>query len=100
MSARALGKKTVLLSRRVEAGVRPGFLYREEPDTALDSGWRAMVGDETPAEADDPLSIRPHPVADLVERWPEARTVIEADRTGEWRWDEAAGTYVPLARTS
>lgn len=93
-------EQTVLVSRRViDAGVRPGFLYREEPDTDEDSGWRAMVGDETRAEVDDPLSIRPQQVREFVSRWPEAKTLLESDPgPGEWRWDGDARAYVPLNR--
>lgn len=91
--------RTVLVSRRVhDDGVRPGFVYREEPDTETDSGWRAMVGDETPAEVDDPLSIRPRPLGELVQRWTELRRLVEADEPGEWRWDADARAYVPLDR--
>lgn len=34
--------------RIVVDGERVGFLYREEPTQEADSGWRFMVGDETP----------------------------------------------------
>lgn len=90
---------TVLVTRRIlEGRVRPGFVYREEPDTGTDSGWRALVGDETPEEADDPMSIRPEPLDEFVQRWPEVRPLVEADAPGEWRWDGAARAYVPLTR--
>ena len=35
-------------------GCKVGFMYREEPDSDLDSGWRFFAGDETQDYADDP----------------------------------------------
>lgn len=31
-----------------------GVMYREEPESSVDSGWRFLAGDETQAYADDP----------------------------------------------
>ena len=31
-----------------------GIMYREEPDSAVDSGWRFLAGDETQEYADEP----------------------------------------------
>jgi uncharacterized protein YegJ (DUF2314 family) len=40
--------KKILVSRRShEQDLRPRWVYREEPDNDRDSGWRALVGDET-----------------------------------------------------
>lgn len=35
-------------------GEKIRFMYREEPDTDLDSGWRFMAGDEDNEYLDDP----------------------------------------------
>lgn len=91
-------QRKVFVSRRAEEdGVRPGYVYREAPDAPWDSGWRAVVGDESQAEADDPGSIVLQPVGDVVERWPELRAVLETPGpAGAWRWDPDAHAYVPL----
>jgi hypothetical protein len=34
-------------------GMKVGYMYREEPDQDIDSGWRFMSGDETQGYADD-----------------------------------------------
>lgn len=38
-------------------GVPVGYLYREDPDTEEDSGWRLMAGDEDDAYMDDPANL-------------------------------------------
>jgi hypothetical protein len=35
-------------------GARVGYMYREEPDNDIDSGWRFLAGDEDDAYIDDP----------------------------------------------
>lgn len=35
-------------------GMPVGVVYREEPDSAVDSGWRFLAGDETQEYADEP----------------------------------------------
>jgi len=34
-------------------GMRVGYMYREEPDDLLDSGWRFLSGDESDEYLDD-----------------------------------------------
>ena len=38
----------------VVTGRAVGYMYREEPDSERDSGWRFMAGDEDQAYMDDP----------------------------------------------
>ena len=35
-------------------GMKVGYMYREEPDKDIDSGWRFFSGDETQEYADNP----------------------------------------------
>ncbi len=35
-------------------GMRIGYMYREEPDNEIDSGWRFMCGDESDEYMDNP----------------------------------------------
>jgi hypothetical protein len=97
MDASAQQRKVFVSRRAEEDGIRPGFVYREAPDAPWDSGWRAVVGDESRAEADDPDSIVVELVRDVVARWPELRAVFESRKPGgAWRWDPAAQVYVHL----
>ncbi len=90
----------VIVSRRAhEQGLRPRFVYREPPMGPSDSGWSALVGDESPAELDDPDAMLAADAADLVDRWPELRDVFESEAPeSQWRWDAESDRYVPLDR--
>ena len=49
-----VGKGSCVASDRITVDGKPvGFMYREEPDDDLDSGWRFFAGDESQAYADD-----------------------------------------------
>jgi hypothetical protein len=91
-----LGKRMFVSRRLHEQDTRPGFVYREPPDDDDDSGWRALVGDESQDEVDDPGSILVHPVGFMLDRWPELRAVLETDpKLGAWAWDAATEQFVP-----
>jgi hypothetical protein len=89
----------VIVSRRShEQRLRPRFVYREAPMGAVDSGWSALVGDETREELDDPGAMVAQPVADLVARWPELQAVLDTDEpASQWQWDDDRQAYVRLA---
>jgi hypothetical protein len=92
-----LGKKVFVSRRSHEQDVRPGFVYREDPDDERDSGWRALVGDESAEEVDDPDNVLLQDVGFLLDRWPELRPVFETDpRHGAWAWDAEARRFTPL----
>jgi hypothetical protein len=38
-------------------GSRVGFMYREEPDNSIDSGWRFFTGTESQEFVDDPKNL-------------------------------------------
>jgi hypothetical protein len=93
-----LGKKVFVSRRSHEQDVRPGYVYREDPDNEQDSGWRALVGDESHDEVDDPGNVLLQELGFLLDRWPELRPVLESDpRNGSWAWDPRAERYVPVA---
>ncbi|SFB78793.1 Protein of unknown function [Nocardioides terrae] len=91
-------RKRVFVSRRShEQGLRPGYVYREHPDDDRDSGWRALVGDETDREVDDPTNVLLQDLGFLLGRWPELRPVLETDPlNGSWAWDQRTGRYSRL----
>ena len=89
-------EKKVLVSRRShEHDLRPEWVYRESPDDDTDSGWRALVGDESDDEVNDPDNILRQLVGFLLERWPELRPLFRTDpEDGSWSWDEDSGHYL------
>jgi hypothetical protein len=45
-------------SDRITVDGKPvGFMYREEGDSDLDSGWRFLAGDESDDYLDDPANL-------------------------------------------
>jgi hypothetical protein len=91
--------KVIVSRRSQEDGVRPGFVYRQHPMGPSDSGWSALIGDETPEELDDPRSLLSQDVGLLLDRWPELRPVFATEAPeSEWTWDDARQQYVPLRR--
>jgi hypothetical protein len=93
-----LGDLTACVSRRSHAhDLRPGFVYRDDPIDARDSGWCLLVGDESEAETDDPANILLQRLGLLVDRWPELRPVLDAEpQPGSWAWDPATERYLPI----
>jgi hypothetical protein len=87
----------VIVSRRsAEHDIRPRYLYRDGPMSPSDSGWSALIGDESPEELDNPDALLSQPVGLLLDRWPELRPVFETDAPeSEWTWDDDGKQYVP-----
>jgi hypothetical protein len=94
-----LALKVVISRRSHEQDIRPRFLYRQEPMSPSDSGWSAMVGDESPEERDDPNALVSQAVGFLLDRWPELRPVFETEALeSEWAWDDDGHHYVRLTQ--
>jgi hypothetical protein len=92
-----LDKKILVSCRSHELDIRPRWVYREAPDRDIDSGWRALVGDETDEERDDPENILVQDLGFVLDRWPELRPVLQTDpANGQWTWDEQSGRYVTV----
>lgn len=92
-----LGLRVIVSRRSYDGGMRPRFVYRQAPMSPSDSGWSALVGDESPQELDDPTALVSLEVGVLLERWPELRPVFDTqDPESRWMWDEGGQVYVPL----
>ena len=92
-------EKKILVGRRShEQDLRPRTVYREEPDNDQDSGWRALVGDETDDELNDASYILLQTLGFALDRWPELRPVLKTDpENGSWEWDEQTRRYLPAS---
>lgn len=92
-----LGLRVIVSRRSHDGGIRPRFVYRQTPMSPSDSGWSALVGDESATELDDPGALVSEELAALLARWPELRRVFEsAARESQWTWDDDGQRYVPL----
>ena len=92
-------EKKILIGRRShEQDLRPRTVYREEPENDQDSGWRALVGDETDDELNDASYILLQTLGFVLDRWPELRPVLKTDpENGSWEWDEQTRRYLPAS---
>ncbi len=99
MSDVPLSEKKVIVSRRsLDQALRPGWVCRQDPVNPEDSGWMALVGDESDEELDDPASALIHPAGELMQRWPELESLLQGEQGEQpgstWVWDESSGAYV------
>jgi hypothetical protein len=90
-------RSVAFLSRRVwHADVRPRRVYREEPVTEEDSGWRVLEGEESDEWFDHP-QVEMVPVTTMAEVFPDLAELLRLDQVGHWEWDESEQRYVPVA---
>jgi hypothetical protein len=86
-------KMAIVSARVAREGMPVGWLYRESPDRANDSGWRVFAGTETQEYLDDATNAVLLPVRDLLERDAGIESVLrtpfpcefERDRQGQLR---------------
>lgn len=70
----------VTVSDRVmRDGCRVGYLYREQPDSEDDSGWRVFAGDETQQYADDPNNFALYNATTLIALEPALASILTRD---------------------
>jgi hypothetical protein len=72
---------------------RPGYLYREAPDSAADSGWRLFSGTESQGYADDPSNFSMYNAITIVEKFPEVAALLSHDFPVAFE-REATGDFV------
>lgn len=96
-----LAKKVCVSRRSHERDQRPRYISRTDPLRDDDSGWQALVGDETDAEVGNSANVLLQPLGYLIDRWPELRAVFRTDPVnGDWTWDDAKACYLPLSEDS
>jgi hypothetical protein len=77
-------------------GARVGFMYREEPSDAIDSGWSFFAGDETQEYADIAANYEIYDVNTIANYDPSITPYLDApvgsafgrDEDGNWRPEE------------
>ena len=71
------------------SGKRAGFMYREKPDTPVDSGWRFFAGDESQEVADDPTYFGIFDVNTIANYDPEIIPLLDKQIGTAWRRNAA-----------
>ena len=73
-----------------------GYLYREEPDNANDSGWRAFSGEESQEYADESKNFSMYNASSVVEKFPEIAALLANDYPIAFERDADSGEYVEV----
>lgn len=74
-------------------GCRVGYMYREEPDFAEDSGWRFFAGDETDEYIDDEWNTGIYSVNTVCNYDPEIISFIDAPTGSAFARDSNSGKF-------
>lgn len=76
-------------------GAAIGYLYREEPDTEEDSGWRIMCGDETEEYMDSSDNISFVSLGAVLREDDRIVDLLDEPIGSIFEYDEAEGSFVP-----
>ena len=74
------------------SGKRVGYMYREQPDDAVDSGWRFFAGDESDDVIDDPSYFEVYDVNTIANYDPDIIPLLDAPFGTAWARN-AAGEF-------
>jgi len=74
-------------------GCRVGYMYREEPDEEMDSGWRFFAGDESQEYVDDGKNVDLYSVNTIVNYDPEIIPFLNAPIGAAYERDEEDGRF-------
>jgi hypothetical protein len=84
------------VTKRVLHGGEPvGYLYREDPDTDEDSGWRIMVGDESDEYMEDSSNIAFVSLGAVLNRDGSFVHLIDAPIGSAFVRDRGGGGFIP-----
>jgi hypothetical protein len=83
------------VTRRVlDGGDRVGYLYREQPDSKDDSGWRIMAGDETDEYMDDPKNISYVSLGAVLKQDDSFRDLLDTPAPCAYARDAGTGRFI------
>lgn len=93
----AVGMGVGYATRRITVdGERVGFMYREAPDAALDSGWRFLAGDESQAYMDDPDNVGAYDLNAIANLDPSVVLHLLSPQGSAFERDERTGRFVKV----
>jgi hypothetical protein len=77
-------------------GRKVGFMYREEPDNDLDSGWRFMSGFEPQEYMDDSDNLAIYDVNTIANYDPDIIPLLDAPIGSVYKRESGAGPFVEV----
>ena len=79
-------------------GHRVGFMYKEEPDNDVDSGWRFLAGTESQQYLDDPNNTGIYEVNTIANYDPSIVPLLDSPVGAAFAIDLGTGRLAPVAR--
>ncbi|QTD54235.1 DUF2185 domain-containing protein [Sulfidibacter corallicola] len=80
----------------IKSGKSIGYLYREEPDSKEDSGWRVFSGLENKEYVENANNFSMYNASTIVEIDPLIATVLETPYPASFERDEESGCFVRI----
>ena len=77
-------------------GRKVGYMYREEPDEDIDSGWRFMAGDESEEYMDDPKNVAIYDVNTIANYDPAIIQFLDSPIGSAFQRNEQSGEFEEL----
>ena len=74
-------------------GRKVGFMYREQPDAEIDSGWRFLAGDESQEYMDDPDNLDVYDVNTIANYDPDIVAYLLSPQGSAFERDERTGRF-------
>jgi hypothetical protein len=79
-------------------GRKVGYMYREEPDNDIDSGWRFTAGLESEQYMDNPDNLSIYDVNTIANYDPEIIPFLDAPAGSAFERDRHSGKFVEIER--
>lgn len=93
----AIGRGSCIASDRITVdGELIRYMYREEPDDKVDSGWRFFAGDETQDYADDADNFAMYDVNTIANYDPRIVGLLDSPAGSAFEWSNALDGYVAI----
>jgi hypothetical protein len=77
-------------------GHKVGYMYREEPDFDVDSGWRFLAGVESQEYLDDPDNLTIYDVNTIANYDPDVIPFLDAPLGSAFARDDRSGPLVQV----
>ena len=77
-------------------GLKVGYMYREEPDFEIDSGWRFMSGRESQAYIDDAANLAIYDVNTIANYDPDIIPFLDAPVGAAFERQDGTGPFVAI----
>ena len=78
-------------------GQKVGFMYREDPDNEIDSGWRFLSGNESDEFLDDPDNLGLYDVNTIANYDQAIIPLLDAPSGAAYERDQETGEFVEVA---